>query len=124
MPPGGTVRGTAAVSSRRDRIGLGCEPLRRYRHFRGPLAPGNPAQGPVAFQFGEEPVFECRSRSLVLRILEGHCPGLENYRAQFSRTAAEALLKAISPICSRGNAAWDCHHTAMAPLASQPAEKD
>ena len=71
--------GRLPYQARRDRIALSCKPfVRRQIHLRGSLVPGSPAQGPVAFQFGEEPVFECRGRPLVFRILESDCPGFEN----------------------------------------------
>jgi hypothetical protein len=34
-----------------------------------------------------------------------NCPSFENYRAQFSRAAPEAIVESDSPICRRGNAA-------------------
>ena len=97
--------GRLPYQARRDRIALSCELQRRHRHFHGRLAPGGSAYSPIPIQFGDEPVFECRGRPLVFRILEGDCPGPANYRAQFSRAAAEAIVEAISPICRRGNAA-------------------
>jgi hypothetical protein len=56
-------------------------------------------------QFGEKPIFECRGRPLVFRILEGDCPGLENYRTQFSRAAAEAIVESDQPDLPPGLAA-------------------
>src|SRR5262249_28670294 len=61
------------------------------------LVPGSLAYSPIAIQFGEELAFECRGRPLVFRILESDCPGLENYRTQLSRAAAEAIVKSAQP---------------------------
>jgi hypothetical protein len=83
--PAERFTGRLAYQARRNRIGLGCKPLRRHRHFRGGPAAGGPAYSRIAIQFGEEPLIECLGRPVVFRIFEGDRAGLEDYRAQFSR---------------------------------------
>jgi len=46
----------------------------------------------------------------VFRILEGDCPGLENYRAQFSRAATEAIVESDQPDLPPGQCRFEKGH--------------
>ena len=103
--PAERFTGRLAYQARRNRIGLGCKPLRRHRHFRGGPAAGGPAYSPIAIQFGEEPLFECLGRPVVFRIFEGDRAGLRITERNSAGLRQRRSLKPISPICRWGNAA-------------------
>lgn len=108
--PAERFTGRLAYLARRDRISLGCKPLRRHRYFRGGPAAGGPAYSPIAIQFGEEPLFECLGRPVVFRIFEGDRAGLEDYRAQFSRAAAATIVEADEPDLPLGQCRFEEGH--------------